>query len=740
VAENDDILAELRSVFRDEVDDHAVNLERAGLTLAREGEGPEARAGAAAEVFRAVHCLKGAARAVGYDSLERFFHAVETRLGSARHGASPDLARVAADAGITLRVLRACSVSLAERGEPDEAALAEARRALQDEAPTQPKAPAQTPTPAPPTPPPPTPSPSVVAVPTLSPDTQRVSSARLAGLFAAAEDLASLVARHGDSSRQLDSLEPMLLELRNDLRRARQQVRAQDDRGDEGVSHALDRTLASMQTLAGWVAERISREDISLRALSGAAGDLLTRSRDLRLVPLATLSALLERAALDVAGALGRRVEFRMDGDLPEVDRRVLDGLREPLLHLVRNAVDHGIEAPEARMERGKAPAGRVRVAATVAGRDVRVAVEDDGRGIDPEAVLAAARERGMDVGLARSPQDAFALLFEPGFSTRASITSLSGRGVGLDVVRMRVAQLHGRVEVESEPGRGTRFVLTVPLDLSVMRGVVVRVRDVRAVIVSTAVVGLRRVADEDLRVIEGHLYLDDEGALVPLASLGETLGFPSLAAAPQVEGARTHCVILAVGERRVAFRVDALLEEREVVVKPLNARVRRAAFVSGAAVFGDGEVVIVLDAADLTRIARPAASVAAGDERRAVRRRVLVVDDSVTTRQLERTILEAAGYDVSVAADGQAAWELLAADERFDAVVSDVEMPRLDGFQLLARIRSTARLAGLPVLLVTALAQAADQQRALDLGASAYVVKSRFDQDELLETLEQLL
>jgi two-component system chemotaxis sensor kinase CheA len=345
-----------------------------------------------------------------------------------------------------------------------------------------------------------------------------------------------------------------------------------------------------------------------------------------------------------------------------------------------------------------------------------------------------------MDVATVRAPQDALALLFEPGFSTRDEVTALSGRGVGLDVVRMRVAQMHGRVEVESDAGRGSRFVLTVPLDLSVMRGVVVRVRDVRAVIVSTVVAGLRRVAESDLRTIEGHLYLDEAGALVPLADLDATLGFPPAAGAPRAADARVPCVILAVGERRVAFRVDALLEEREVVVKPLNARVRRAAFVSGAAVFGDGEVVIVLDAADLTRNARPAASAAASGEGPAARRRVLVADDSVTTRQLERTILESAGYDVAVAADGQAAWELLSADERFDAVVSDVEMPRLDGFQLLTRVRSTPRLASLPFLLVTALAQSADQQRALDLGASAYVVKSRFDQDELLDTLEQLL
>ena len=166
----------------------------------------------------------------------------------------------------------------------------------------------------------------------------------------------------------------------------------------------------------------------------------------------------------------------------------------------------------------------------------------------------------------------------------------------------------------------------------------------------------------------------------------------------------------------------------------------RRAAFVAGATVFGDGEVVVVLDVADLTRIARPAASADVAGERAAVRRRVLVVDDSVTTRQLERTILEAAGYEVVVTHDGEAAWEILCSHARFDAVVSDVEMPRLDGVQLLARGRATARLARLPVLLVTALSQPADRQRALDLGASAYVVKSRFDQDELLETLQQLL
>lgn len=728
MADQDDILAELRAVFRDEVDDHIANLERAALVFAREGAAPADRDEAAAEVFRAVHSLKGAARAVAFGSLERFLHAVEADLGATRqpgggHG------RAAADTEVTLRALRACARSLAERGEPDEAALAEARRSLG-------RAGVAGVTVA--EPPPPAPAESAAPLVEAASETQRVSVARLVGLLGAAEELSSLVGRQGDQARQLDALEQQVLDLRTELRRARQETRASREE-DDVAAHALDRGLDALHAIAAQVRHLQTREDRSRALLTGAAGELLSRSRDLRVLPLASLAPLLERAALDAAAALGRRVEFVVEGDRPEVDRRVLEGLREPLLHLVRNAVDHGLEDPEARAALGKEPAGRVSLRVALAGRDVRVSIVDDGRGIDPEAVLAAARARGLDVSLVRAPHEALSLLFEAGFSTRDRVTTLSGRGVGLDVVRSRVAQMHGRVEVESEPGRGSRFSLVVPVDLSVMRGVVVQAGEHRAVIVSTAVAALRRVAPSELRAIEGRLYLDDEGALVPLSDLDVTLGIAAPAAARPADG-RSPCVVLAVGGRRAALRVDALLEEREVVVRPLNARVRRAAFVAGATVLGDGEVVLVLDAADLAHAARPASAAGPAEEAPASRRRVLVVDDSVTTRQLERTILEAAGYEVAVAPDGQAAWEQLASAARFDAVVSDIEMPRMDGFQLLSRVRSTSRLAGLPVILVTALSQASDRQRALDLGASAYVVKSRFDQDELLDTLQQLL
>jgi len=243
-------------------------------------------------------------------------------------------------------------------------------------------------------------------------------------------------------------------------------------------------------------------------------------------------------------------------------------------------------------------------------------------------------------------------------------------------------------------------------------------------------------VGPDDVRALGGARHLLDDGRLVPLASLAEVLGLSSQGAYPP--GARRPCVVVAAGERRAAFLVDELREERDIVARALGPRIRRAPFVAATVLRDDGEVALLLDAGDLVGLAAPSVEEPAAP--RAAQRRVLVVDDSVTTRQLLRSIFEAAGYVVTVAADGLAAWGLLTGGARFDAVVTDVEMPRMDGWQLLARVRGEARTARLPVVVVTALAQAGEQQRALALGASAYVAKGRFDQAELLQTLDQIV
>jgi two-component system chemotaxis sensor kinase CheA len=373
-----------------------------------------------------------------------------------------------------------------------------------------------------------------------------------------------------------------------------------------------------------------------------------------------------------------------------------------------------------------------VTVEGAIRGDEAHLVVRDDGRGFDAAGLRRAAD--AARVAGATPEASAIELAFLPGVTTRAEATGLSGRGVGLDAVRARIAQLHGRVQVQSEDGLGAAFHVVVPTDLSVLRALLVGAAGVRLAVASASVVRLGRASWGEVTTREGRTFARVDGVAVPLFDLADALGLPP---APHARdpGARWPFVVIAAGDRTAAIRVDELLDEREVVVRPLGARVRRAAFVAGGIPGDRGDLVLLLDAADLVTV-RPGRP--PGDEAPRRKRRVLVVDDSLTTRQLERAMLEAAGYDVRVAEDGARGWELLET-EPFDLVVSDIEMPGLDGFQLLRQIRSSPRHDALPVVLVTALADEGDRRRALDLGASGYLLKSRFDQEELLDLLARL-
>jgi two-component system chemotaxis sensor kinase CheA len=761
VAGDHDLLRELRDIFREELADHLASLDRQREVLERADADAAAIQGAFAEVRRAFHSLKGAAGAVDYRSIEQLCHALETQLASAKHARDP--AWVAAITAIAADTLLAWAGDLAAGRAPGAGALDAAQRSLASLASAPPpsrglglaiKAEAEVEIEARPGPEA-APSSLFVALPPVdvratapelrpaaerAPETVRVSPERLGELLSTSEEMLALAGRQESAAARWKPLDDALSELRDTLRRARQTSRAEGlgrVPGGEEVIRRVDRGLAVVQSLSAWSIDRQRDDAAAWRTSGNLAREIADRSRALRVVPFGSLEASLDRTAHDAGAAVGKPVEIRLRGGAIEIDRRVRDGLRDPLLHLIRNAVDHGLEAPEVRARAGKSPTGVVEIVASLAGRDLCVTVEDDGAGIDVDAVRRAAAARGIDEATA-SQAELFSLLYEPGFTTRGVVTPLSGRGVGLDIVRQRVAEMHGRVEVESRPGRGARFTVVVPFDLSIVRGLIVRAGDAPFVIVTTAIVRLSRVTSADLRAAAGRLYLQDASALIPLADLDTVLGLSRRTRSIALEDGPRPCVVLAAGDRRVALRVDALVEERDVVIRPLGARVRRSAFVSGATVIGDGEVAPVLDVADLVRLARPAPSQEAAATR--VRHRVLVVDDSVTTRQLERSILEAAGYEVDVARDGQEAWELLAAGELFDLVVSDVEMPRLDGFQLVERVRGGARTARLPIVLVTARDSDADRRRALEVGASAYVVKGGFDQEALLDILEQLL
>jgi len=476
------------------------------------------------------------------------------------------------------------------------------------------------------------------------------------------------------------------------------------------------------------------------RQLDQVADLLDDAVRRLRMLPFAEACQGLDRLVRDLARASGKEVVLLVEGGQVELDRSILEGLRDPLYHLVRNAVDHGIETPDQRQAAGKLAQGRITLAAALRGTQVEVVVADDGRGLDLEAVRQQVRQQGL--GEPPDERDLASCIFLPGFSTASLITSVSGRGVGLDVVKSQVELLHGTIDLSFTAGQGTRFALAVPLTLTTLRALLVEAGEQTFAWASTNVQRLVRIGPDDIRMVGGREMLVNGKSLLPMASLAETLGLPATTAAGA--GGKRPGLIVAAAERRMVFVVDELIAEQEIVVKGLGDRIRRVRNFSGATILPSGRIALVLNAAALIRAAMsqsvgPTPAPVPAMTGSLARKRLLVVDDSVTTRSLEKSILEAAGYEVVTAADGEAGWKLLQ-ERDVDLVITDIEMPRMDGFELTEAIRRSKRSHELPVILISARSSDRDKARGIEVGADAYIVKSTFDQKELLEALGQLL
>jgi two-component system chemotaxis sensor kinase CheA len=505
------------------------------------------------------------------------------------------------------------------------------------------------------------------------------------------------------------------------------------------AAEALGRVGASLRRLEKDLDQLSGTLLADGRVLKEAAASIDDEVRRVRMLPFAEACQGLDRLVRDLAQATGKEADLVIEGGSVELDRSVLEGLKDPLRHLLRNALDHGIEPPAERRSADKSPRGRLLVAAVLRGSAVEVVVADDGRGLDLGALRQQASKRRLPEPA--DERDLARLIFLPGFSTSPFITDVSGRGVGLDVVKSRVEALHGSVDLSFTPGGGTRFTLAVPLTLTTLRVLLVTAGGQTFAFVGANVQRLVRTSAEDIRSVEGREMLALGGAPIPVVSLAATLGLRPRE--PVQSEKRAPAVIVAAGEKRLAFVVEELLAEQVVVVKGLGARIRRMRFVSAATILPSGRIALVLNTTNLVRAAlsRAPAELALGLDQTADRpkKRLLVVDDSVTTRTLEKSILEAAGYEVAIAADGAVAWQLLQ-ERGTDLLVSDVDMPRMDGFALTEAVRGSKRFADLPVVLVTARETEADKARGVAVGANAYLVKSAFDQKNLLETIAQLL
>jgi two-component system, chemotaxis family, sensor kinase CheA len=416
-----------------------------------------------------------------------------------------------------------------------------------------------------------------------------------------------------------------------------------------------------------------------------------------RLLPAAMLFPPLERLVRDLGQQLGKQVRLVTLGGSVGIDRKILEGLRDPLMHMIRNALDHGLEVPSVRKAAGKPEEGTISLSVSSSGGVVTLLLNDDGGGMDAVRIMQKAQDKGM-IQAGFDPKLALELIFEPGFSTAAAVTDVSGRGVGMDVVRQNIRALGGTVSVQSALGQGSQFVMRLPAQLATVRVLLVRVGRDTFALPTANIERTGRVKFEGIHQLEGRNVIILAGRPVPVVELGGVLDVPF-----EAGEAWQPYVVLRRDDDRLACTVDAMLGEQEVVVKKLSYPLERFAPLEGAAVLGSGQLVSILASSHLLerglkREIRVRRDLKLVPQVVAAVPRIMVVDDSITSRTLERSILEAAGFETITAVHGAQALEFLRRGEHVDLVVSDVEMPELDGFGLTTEIRRDPRLAQIPV------------------------------------------
>lgn len=737
--------------FRDETAEN-IRIVTEGL-MAIEGNGldGEARREQIDTVFRAMHTIKGSARMLGLEAIGRVAHTCEHILAAVREG------RRDLDRNLTDELLKGGDailelVAAALDGKPSaidvDALTARLGRGMPRSA--------ATPEPPPLTlvgPPPEPQGDGGTAHPeTIAPrasrersrQTVRVRVDRLDRLLNLAGELA--IGRQAEAAhvQALDELKLLLeqqqrtlLALDSELRRVRL-TPSQREVFDREINVVLN-TGERAGTLVKTHLDRFSQHAGLTAQL---IDDLEQEVMAVRLTPVSALYANMPRAVRELARDLGKEASLMLAGETTELDRKVIEALTDPLIHLLRNAIDHGIEPADEREQRGKPRQGAIEITARAIGGNVQISVRDDGRGMDPQQLREAAVRKGLlaaEAAALLTDQEAIELVFMPGFTTARLITDVSGRGVGMDVVRTNIAEIGGQVLLESQAGIGTTVTLVLPLTLVTTRVLLVEAGGHLFGVPASGCQGTVWVRRNQVRTVEGRAMLPHEYGLTPLLRLDELLGIAN--GQPFGNASRVPALLIGGARRPMAILVDRMVDEREAVIKPLGPLLEKQRRYSGALQLGDGRLALLLNPMTLAQMGRGTALVTqtAQDQSQRRRSRLLVVDDSFATRELIRSILSAAGYEVATAVDGADALERLRT-ESYDLVVSDVEMPRVDGFMLTSRIRTELGKIDLPVIIVTSLASESHRRRGLEAGAQAYIVKSQFNQSNLLETIRQLL
>lgn len=745
-------LAELQAIFKAECDEHLSALNGLLMTLEKRPDDADALN----ETFRRVHSVKGAARMVGLQGIEAIAHSLEAMLALVRDGSRKLSKR-------DLEVLFEGADAITEfMGTSTGRTLDDprVREVLKKITPTNGSAAVKTAAPG-------TPDAELAAV---GLDAAGLAADRLdaIGLAAiddpiiatpsaieiavesaaagemvrvAADKIDKLIALRGELVRTLmledDELKNLALlvdEALVDAERMRRSTPGENIQGPDRAASDLRRRREQLRNAVSRMAERNMRRSSRLDELRDSLADL-------RMLPAGTILQGMHRIVRDVALNQGKEADLTIAGADVAIDKVILDALKEPLIHVVRNAVAHGLEPPDVRRANGKPEKGTVHISVTTGTSSATITIEDDGAGIDFERVRDTAVANGFVTSAearAMNETKLTALLFKPGFSTALRADQISGRGVGLDVVADRISQLRGNYTVESSLGKGTRVSLRVPVSLLTSSVLAVKAGSLEVCLRQTEIREAVLLKPEDVVNVDGHINATIRDQVMPVVPLASIAGGPG-----EVFFGRdgvVPAIVIEFGDRMAALVVDALAGVSDVIVKPLPKPLGQLSGIAGCAILGSGIPLCVLDGEHIVRAAHDrGARGAVVHAQPAIKRSLLIADDSLTTRTLLRNIMLSAGYDVETAVDGVDAWNKVQ-QRNFDCIMSDIEMPNMNGWEFCERVKRDGRLADTPVVLITSLSKDEERRRGLEMGADAYIVKGLFNETQLLETVERLV
>lgn len=746
--------AHLLAMFKVEAEEHLKEISNGLLNL--EKELPEENRKEVIEtIFREAHSLKGAARAVNQDSVEDICQSLENVLSDLKHEKiqlDPPLfdSLYATLDQITKSILGSSEkekdpkdppLNLAKEAEP-----AAPVKKIEEPASVQPvETPLQTEQKN---------TQTASPIEPLQEKTIRASAKKLDKLMQEVEEtlIVKLITGQRFSNvrnflEQFKQWEKSWNKVQKDIRQCHQAKEA----GVNGYIPSKDflEFLEQQPSLFKEMGEDLQnitkKASQDFRLVGSIVDGLLEDTKKLLMQPFASLFEIFPRMVRDIAQSLNKKANILLEGSEIEVDRRILDEMKDPLIHLIRNCIDHGLEPIEERQKKNKSTQGQIRLSARqTSGNTVEICVSDDGKGIDARQVknaaigLGAMKEKDFKT---MTEQEVLMLIFKSGISTSPIITELSGRGLGLGIVQEKVEKLGGHISLETKVDVGTTFKIILPLTIATFRGIQVQASNYDFIIPTHNTHRVMRIVENDIHTIEGKNSINLNGRILSYVHLNDLLHLPTKSDEEKSDK-YIYVIVIKAADTTIAIGVDQILNEQEVFIKSLGKQLVKVKNIAAATVMECGKVLPILDPFDLVKSVKKTSGrshAAAPIEKDIKKNTILIAEDSVTARMLLKNILESAGYDTKTAVDGAEAFSILKT-EPIDLLVSDVEMPRLDGFNLTAKIRAVEKFKDMPIILCTSRGSREDREHGIEVGANAYLDKSTFAQSNLLEIIQKLL